>query len=138
MPLPPSKILIEEAARRLLAFGVGPSGQGSVIVRSGALGAFVLTQQGGRWIDAFWMVDDADKVVDVTGAGNSFLGGLAAGLAFTEDMYEAAMYGAVSSSFVIQQYGLPVLSISTDGSATWNGDSPQRRLTELAARSRQS
>ena len=45
------------------------------------------------------------------------------------------MYGAVSSSFVIQQYGLPVLSVSTDGSEKWNDDSPQRRLTELAARS---
>jgi len=38
-----------------------------VIIRSGAMGAYVATRaKGGKWVDAFW-TDNKDKVVDVTG-----------------------------------------------------------------------
>jgi sugar/nucleoside kinase (ribokinase family) len=49
------------------------------------------------------------SVVDTTGAGNAFLGGFAIGLWRTGDPIRAACYGAVSSSFVVQQIGLPKL-----------------------------
>lgn len=53
-----------------------------MIIRSGARGAYVATREhGGHWIDAYWRSDEEHNVIDVTGAGNSFLGGLAAGLA---------------------------------------------------------
>jgi len=69
--------------------------------------------------------------VDVTGAGNSFLGGLAAGLKLTGgNVVEATLYASVSSSFVIEQGGLPTV---TNG-GTWNGDQPRRRLAELRNR----
>lgn len=93
-----TKASIEKAAADFLALGVGDRGEGCVIIRSGALGAFILTKaRGGQWIDAFYTDKDSSKIVDVTGkcpsaidasfsetgipgAGNSFLGGLAAGL----------------------------------------------------------
>lgn len=106
-----TKPAIEHAATKLLDLGVGIDGKGCVIIRSGALGAYVVSRETkGVWVDAFWK--DPSKVVDVTGeldvrpfpvvrasaaqmrssdncgagnlgAGNSFLGGLGAGLALS-------------------------------------------------------
>jgi sugar/nucleoside kinase (ribokinase family) len=44
-------------------------------------------------------------VADVTGAGDSFCGGFAVGLAETGDPVRAALYGTVSASFAIEGYG---------------------------------
>nr|GAT53969.1 predicted protein [Mycena chlorophos] len=127
MPLPVSRERIEEASQRLLDLG-----SGAAIIRSGALGACVAVPGHPiRWVDAFWTSTDEDKVVDVTGAGNSFLGGLAAGLLLESgDIYRATFHASVSASFVIEQPGLPNLT----GEAEWNGDSPQRRLEQLRTR----
>lgn len=99
MPNVPTKELVEEACRRFLEMGVGPRGQGSVIIRCGAMGACIAARGlPYTWIEAYWGSENSDKVVDVTGnhsnprssdtrvddalpgAGNSFLGGLGAGL----------------------------------------------------------
>ena len=69
MPMPPTKDLIEEACRRFLDMGVGSNGNGSVIIRSGALGACVGARSSPcRWVDALWTESDSGKVVDVTGS----------------------------------------------------------------------
>ncbi|GJE84589.1 Ribokinase-like protein [Phanerochaete sordida] len=139
-PGEPTKATIEEAARRFVDMGVGPDGKGAVIIRSGAMGAYILTRErGGRWVPAFWRPEDAAKIVDVTGAGNSFLGGLSAGLLLANgDVYEATLYATISPSFIIEQEGLPTLTrnIGDDGAIIelWNGDTPQRRLEDLRAR----
>ncbi|KAF8639802.1 hypothetical protein AX17_001061 [Amanita inopinata Kibby_2008] len=134
LPLPPSKDTIETAADKFLSYGVGHEGSGWVVIRSGAMGAYVKSRElTGIWIEAFWTPDDSEsgKVVDVTGAGNGFLGGLAAGLLLTkQNMIEATLYASVSASFIIEQEGLPVLSPE----GTWNNDSPQRRLEVLRKR----
>jgi len=137
MPRPPTKQLIELAASKFLDMGVGKAGAGCVIVRSGAMGAYVATRvKGGQWVDAFW--NNITKIIDVTGAGNSFLGGLAAGLLLADgDVYEATFYATVSAGFTIEQEGLPNLSVTTTAGnlgEEWNGDSPQRRLKELRTR----
>ena len=110
LPLTPTKALIEEAATEFLRIGVGIDGNGWVVIRSGELGAYVKNRvQDGIWVDAFWTSDDEGKVVDETGmslkaghlavvecvlsgnlgAGNSFLGGLAAGLVLSNgDLYK--------------------------------------------------
>ncbi|KAJ7276206.1 Ribokinase-like protein [Mycena haematopus] len=135
LPLPPSKKLIEEAAHKFLELGVGTDGKGCVIIRSGSMGACVaLKDRPMRWVPAFWSSKDEHKIVDVTGAGNSFLGGLAAGLLLEDgDAYQASFHASVAASFVIEQYGLPTISV-VNGSTLWNGDSPQRRLDELQKR----
>ncbi|OSX60360.1 hypothetical protein POSPLADRAFT_1147632 [Postia placenta MAD-698-R-SB12] len=137
----PTKSLVETACARLLDYGVGQDGTGTVIIRSGAMGAYVASRsKPGRWVPAFWTSEDASKhVVDVTGAGNSFLGGLAAGLYETAgDAYQATLYGTVSASFVIEQEGLPRLMQTPDHTGheleEWNGDLPRRRLRDLQDR----
>jgi sugar/nucleoside kinase (ribokinase family) len=102
-----TRLEIEAAAHRLLDLGVGtalPSLiRGAVVLRSAELGAYVATQPhadterneaapyAGRWVDAYWSAEHAERVVDVTGAGNTLLGGLAAGLALANDVYEGAL-----------------------------------------------
>jgi len=138
----PTQSIVEAVCSEFLEYGVGPQGLGTVIIRSGAMGAYVANlKDGGKWVPAFWSEEDGlAHVVDVTGAGNSFLGGLAAGLHLTEDIYQATLYGTVSASFVIEQEGLPHMTQTTDHSGRttteWNGDSPQRRLDELQNRLR--
>lgn len=133
MPLPITHAKIEAAAAKFLDYGVGKDGQGSVVIRSGALGAYSVSRATkGRWVEAFWGPNDLHRVIDVTGAGNAFLGGVGAGLKFTQDIHEAVLYAAVSASFVIEQEGLPSME---PGGGSWNGDSPQRRLSDLRRRS---
>lgn len=68
-PLVVTKSAVENAASEFLKMGVGKENSGSVIIRSGALGAYVMTShRKGQWIDAFWSsTENIDKVVDVTG-----------------------------------------------------------------------
>ncbi|KAK7470879.1 hypothetical protein VKT23_002295 [Stygiomarasmius scandens] len=125
---PPGKESIELAAKQFLELGV----KDSVIIRSGPLGAYVTTREkGGKWIKAYWDKSERpEKVIDVTGAGNSFLGGLAAGLEIAGyDVYEATFYATVSASYIIEQEGLPVMSATG-----WNEDSPSTRLELLKKR----
>lgn len=101
---------VQKLARRFLEEGAG----GAVVIRSGPLGAFAISQgeEEGVWVDAWYQYGD-DKVKDVTGAGNSFLvssfclgvslrlaadelmrhtqGGLMAGLALRPDELLTAM-----------------------------------------------
>ncbi|KAG2118961.1 Ribokinase-like protein [Suillus discolor] len=139
LPLIVTKSAVENAASEFLKMGVGKENSGSVIIRSGALGAYVMTSdKKGRWVDAFWSsAEDIDNlmVVDVTGAGNSFLGGFAAALSITNgNVYEAALYASVSASFTVQQLGLPHLTVGSNGVEEWNQDSPHRRLEALRQR----
>lgn len=133
IPLPPTKTMIEKATKDFLDMGVGKEGSGWVLIRCGALGAYMKSRAtNGRWVEAFW-AEDVDKVVDVTGAGNSFLGGFAAGLELSGgDIYEATLHASISASFVIEQGGLPVISEGSAGK--WNGDNPFRRLDVLRKR----
>jgi sugar/nucleoside kinase (ribokinase family) len=90
------------------------------------------------WIEAYWSTEE--RVVDVTGAGNSFLGGLAAGLVLTNgDVFEAARYGTISASYIVEQLSLPKITRASSDvrNEEWNGDSPWGRLQELKARSTQ-
>lgn len=137
LPLVVTKSAVENAASEFLKMGVGKENSGSIIIRSGALGAYVITSnRKGQWIDAFWSsAENIDEVVDVTGAGNSFLGGLAAGLSIANgDVYEASLYASVSASFTVQQFGVPHLTVGSNGVEEWNQDSPHRRLEVLRQR----
>lgn len=46
----------------------------------------------------------------------------------------AVLYASVSASIIIEQEGLPLIE-PDGGSWKWNGDSPQRRLSDLRKRS---
>jgi len=84
------------ACAQLLADGVR-----AVIVKSGAEGAFVATREGG-----LKRVGPPEvEVVDTTGAGDSFCGGLAAGLALGEDLVVAARRAAATAGAALGASG---------------------------------
>ncbi|KAM3474053.1 hypothetical protein MY8738_008074 [Beauveria namnaoensis] len=85
-----------------------------------------------KWIPAYHQ--DASNVVDPTGGGNTFLGGLSVALARDEDIETAAVWGTVAASFAIEQVGPPTLRQNDGGEETWNGENPLARLREFQER----
>lgn len=85
-----------------------------------------------KWFPAYHQ--DSSRVVDPTGGGNAFLGGLSVALARGKSIEEAVAYGSVSASFAIEQVGLPGLAKDEHGNETWNGERPDDRLEEFHRR----
>jgi hypothetical protein len=81
-----------------------------------------------RWLPAYHGKDDAETVLDPTGGGNGFLGGLAVGLARGKEIVEAAAWGVVAASFCIEQVGVPDLGVDEQGRETWNGERVEERM----------
>lgn len=79
-----------------------------------------------RWLPAYHT--DAAKVVDPTGGGNTFLGGLAVALARGKSIEEACAWGSVAASFAIEQTGVPEIGTDEEGRETWNGERVEQRL----------
>lgn len=75
-------------------------GAGAVVATLGARGAVVVTGQDVTEVPAL-----AANVVDTTGAGDCFVGTLAARLARGEELVEAARYAAAASSLCIETLG---------------------------------
>ena len=102
----------------------------SLIVRAGKRGAVVYSTDHTtpRWVPAY-LSKDPQRVRDVTGAGNTFCGGLCIGLEECNmDPYNACFYGAVSASFAVEQVGLP----TCDKDGQWNnGKQARERLQEM-------
>jgi sugar/nucleoside kinase (ribokinase family) len=82
-----------------------------------------------KWIPAFHQ--DLRKVVDPTGGGNCFLGGLSVALARGKTIEEAAAWANVAASFAIEQIGAPKLGQDDGGNETWNDVRVEDRLTEF-------
>ncbi|KAI0203773.1 Ribokinase-like protein [Astrocystis sublimbata] len=74
------------------------------------------------------------KVVDPTGGGNTFLGGLAVALARGKNLEEAAAWGSVAASFAIEQVGMPILAQDAEGRETWNDVRVEDRFEEFKTR----
>ena len=86
-----------EAARQL-----GRMGPRAVVVKIGARGSLVYNPQ----TDVLTHVPAYPcQAIDPTGAGDSFCGGFLVGLTETGDPVQAARYGTVSASFVIEGFG---------------------------------
>ena len=89
----------EEAVLRLRELGAP-----NAVVKLGGQGCITCDSRGRvRRVPIYRL----DRVVDPTGAGDSFCGGLTVGLTETGDLAQAAAYGAVSSSFIISAFGVP-------------------------------
>lgn len=155
---------IVSLATKLVTAGIGPSGAGAVIVRCGKMGCLVSSRKRMNvWLPAYYQPEDEGtkengdkgddtkdgksssprakdggkshpKVVDPTGGGNSFIGGLAIGLVRSGGNFvQAAAMGTVAASFAIEQIGIPTLS-KKDGRELWNGVEVQGRLEEYRKR----
>ncbi|KAH6629531.1 Ribokinase-like protein [Boeremia exigua] len=126
--------LIESLCEQWLDSGIGPNGSGGIVLRSGKDGCLVARRGSQKWLPAYHQ--NSEKVVDPTGGGNGFLGGLAVGLVRNggvAELEEAAAWGAVSASLAIEQVGMPVLAHSAQGE-TWNGIRVEERLAEFKQR----
>ena len=107
--------------------GIGNQGCGAAVVRIGEQGCFIASPlESSKWLPAFHD-PRSGRVVDTTGAGNTFVGAFTMGLVDTGSLFQAACYGIVGSSITIEQYGLPSLSMK-DGKQVWNGQDVQSRL----------
>lgn len=141
------KTLLETLASKFLESGVGQSGDGIVVIRAGENGCFFQTRHRSPvWLPPYYQPKIAEdqshtastKIIDQTGAGNAFLGAFTIGLLTTQDPYQAACYGAVGSSFALEQIGVPVLDRSNQGEELWNGSSPSLRLQDHISRTANS
>jgi len=86
------------------------------------------------WLPAYFGSEEGEeneRVVDPTGGGNAFLGGLAVGLARGKELLDAAVWGSVAASFAIEQVGMPVLGVDEEDGETWNGARVEKRLKEF-------
>lgn len=129
--------LIEGLCEQWLENGIGPERQGGILVRAGKDGCLVARQGVSKWLPAYHQ--SVDKVIDPTGGGNGFLGGLAMGLVRGEatlgvdNLEEAAAWGSISASFAIEQIGMPILSHTARGEM-WNHVRVEDRLSEFKER----
>jgi len=73
-----------------------------VAVRAGAEGSYYADADGNYFVIPTVKVE---KIVDQTGAGNAYCGGLAVGFVLSEDPGEAVCMAAVSGSFPLEQFG---------------------------------
>lgn len=74
-----------------------------VALRMGALGSIVANQDGKRHhIGAV----NVSQIVDQTGAGNTYCGGILAGLIQGKSLHEAGAMAAVSASYCLEQVGV--------------------------------
>lgn len=87
-----------------------------------------------RWFPAYYRGGEEEKVVDPTGGGNTFLGGMAVALARGKTIEEACEWGNVAASFAIEQVGVPVLGKDEEGRETWNEVRVDERLKEYQER----
>lgn len=118
----------------------------TTIVRAGAMGSYTVSAGWSGWVPAYWTKEEQAQVIDVTGGGNAWMGGLCAGLLISNGDYRAgepepldqadqlaSIYASTAASFAIQQRGLPKLETTSSGDQ-WNGDDPWRRLRSLRTR----
>lgn len=77
----------------------------TVVIKNGRHGVLVSDSRNGRKVHIPAYHQDSSNVIDVTGAGDSFCGGFMVGLAQTKDPVQAAYYGTISSSLVVEGYG---------------------------------
>ncbi|TLD38854.1 gb [Venturia nashicola] len=124
--------VVEKCAADWLSSGIGQHGSGVVVVRCGKDGCYIASRSLSRWLPAYHQAGTG-KVVDPTGGGNGFLGGLAIALARGKDIVEAGVCGSVSASFAIEQVGMPILTQEEEGEY-WNGEQAQDRVDKLLQR----
>ncbi|KAJ5490798.1 hypothetical protein N7539_002365 [Penicillium diatomitis] len=137
-----NRATIEGLAARCLERGIGPQGEGTIVIRAGEHGCFVSSRKiRSVWLDPYYsetLGKESDaKTVDPTGAGNTFLGSYAVGYLQTQDAVTAACYGSVGASFAMEQVGTPCLEAQGDHEL-WNGVDVRCRLQEYMARQRSS
>lgn len=139
---------IQECCTKLLNGIESDDSNCSAVIRAGKAGCFITTrsESGGIWLPAYH--EDQSKVVDPTGGGNGFLGGFTvtsaikrSGDSRSRRLWRGAIDGAVAASFMIEQVGVPTLSVTAVdgdtlgiGDTLVNGESVNDRIREYVDR----
>ena len=124
---------LEKASKRLLDEGFLPQ-QGAVVVRCSERGCYVASGEFVGWLPAYHQPNSSERspVIDPTGAGNAFLGGLCWGLVDAEKVKStgvfkhAAICGSIAAGCAVEQVGLPKLTMAGN-QELWNGVSLEQR-----------
>jgi sugar/nucleoside kinase (ribokinase family) len=125
---------VEAQAERFLAMGIGPIREGLALIRSGEHGVlFVSSMKQPEWLPAYYE-NSSEKIVDPTGAGNTFLGAFTVALQETKDPREACLRGSVAASYALEQFGPAKLTTSWFSKELWNESSVQSRLQDFKGR----
>ena len=148
----------ESWAGRILSWGIGPSGDGFLVVREGANGCTIYSHSWNCHLPAYFQSQESNRVIDPTGGGNTFLGALAIALVEGDDnhgkefdiltsvmakstagtgaggrIFRASILATIAASYAIEQVGMPELQAS-QSAETWNGESFPHRLAVYLGR----
>ncbi|KAJ5904249.1 hypothetical protein N7504_006632 [Penicillium tannophilum] len=135
--------------RMIINAGIGPNGDGCMVIRAGKEGSYAYSRDQKLWLPAYHQpnTSGATAVLDPTGAGNSFLGALAQGMVTAgrepfdiiestlspseswkqamdswgqrRDVLGALICATVAAGFVVEQIGVPQISVD-NGRELWN------------------
>ncbi|KAF3398426.1 Protein MAK32 [Penicillium rolfsii] len=135
----------QRLVQSILTSGIGPNGDGCLVIRAGKEGSYAFSKTQKLWLPAYHQpgTSTATAVVDPTGAGNSFLGALAQGLVTTgrepfriiesilsasldwkesldgwegrRNLPMALICATVAAGFVVEQIGVPHISMAETG-----------------------
>ncbi|KAL9103772.1 MAG: hypothetical protein Q9163_001231 [Psora crenata] len=112
----------------------------AIVVRLGPRGAYVAESTRHRHLAAYHTpARIGNRVVDVTGGGNAFLGGYCLGMVketLSPELTQhesAAVFGTIAASFAIEQVGMPSLTFGLDGTELWNGERVTDRMSDYLA-----
>lgn len=122
----PSEELIRGLAEKFHKF---QTSDGGVVLRCGELGCYVLSDTVSVMLPAYHI--DQEKVVDVTGGGNSFCGAFVTALELSGDWLLSAVLATVASGIVIEKLGMPTLQ-----NEFWNNETVKERLSSYIDRNR--
>jgi len=131
---------IESLAGKIVAAGIGKRGNGAIVVRAGKLGCLVgCRKHAPIWLPAYYLPTEVGgnnpKVIDPTGGGNAFIGGMSISIARngSAKFVLAAAMGTVAASFAIEQVGMPKLEM-VNGEERWNEVRVKERMEEYRKR----
>lgn len=140
----------QQLVQRIISSGIGPNGDGCLVIRAGKDGSYAFSKDQKVWLPAYHQPDASSStaVLDPTGAGNSFLGALAQGMVSAgrepfkviesilsnseswrkamaswdqrQDLPLALICATAAAGFVVEQIGVPQISPAGNGNELWN------------------
>lgn len=125
---------IVSLAQSMAESGIGVEGMGCIVVRAGKGGCCTIDGRSGQvtWLPPYHQ-EDSEKVVDPTGAGNTFLGGLAMALTHGQSIESAAALASIVAGVAVEQVGMPHLN-----GRNWNDKGFRERCALFERRCKES
>ncbi len=126
---PEAKVLVGERPPKEQLQALAAMGPRIVALRQGKAGSLIYDREA----DLFLRVPAfPTEVVDVTGAGNAFCGGLLVGWLETNDLWQAAAQAVVSAAMTIAQIGPPLIDETVQGVAKKQAREAKRLIENVS------